>query len=244
MTLSSKITEVQHRIGLSTDDKPSGMAPGSTIYEYDTGRMMETYDGTNWVEKSNPGVPIKGYRLSDETYQFLRLSACYNSLIVSLEECTKIVEGKDYYYHDVLEPLGASASQDYLLTTPNSDLNIHFDLIAVFGDGAGSLEVYEGGDRIGSVLQTIINRNRNSSNNTIVTIHKGQSGGSSDGTRMYWKRTGKNGGNTKFDVGGDAGAAKYRILKKNTKYIIRVTDKSATENNVSLEMRLVEFDQA
>jgi len=242
MTLSSKITEIQHRIGLSTDEKPSGMAPGSTIYEYDTGRVMETYDGTNWVEKFNPGVPIKGYRVSDETYQSLRLCACYGSLVVSMEECIAVSEGRDYYYYDVLDPLGASASQDYLLTIPNSDLKIYFDLIVTFGDGAGSLEIYEGGDRVGSVLQTIINRNRNSLNNTMATLHKGQSGGTEDGTIIYWKRIGKSGGNVKSDTGGAVGAAKYKILKKNTKYIIRITDKSAAENNVSFEMRLIEHE--
>ncbi|HDO19306.1 MAG TPA: hypothetical protein ENG74_01120 [Thermoplasmatales archaeon] len=242
MTLSSKIIEVQHRIGLSTDPKPSGMAPGSTIYERDTGRMMMTYDGTHWVEKFNPGVPIKGYQASNETYQFLRLCSCYGSLVISTEESVQVSAGRDYYYHDVLAPLGASASQDYLLTTPNSDLKIYFDLTVIFGDGAGSLEVYEGGDRVGSTLQTIVNRNRNSSNDSMVTIHKGQSGGTSDGTKIYWKRTGKDGGNTKFDVGGTVGVAKYTILKKNTKYIVRLTDKSAADNNISLSMRLIEHE--
>lgn len=51
-----------HRyIGASTDTKPtiashSGVAEptiGSTFYEYDTGLLYTTYDGTNWVLKDN-----------------------------------------------------------------------------------------------------------------------------------------------------------------------------------------------
>ncbi|MEA3223998.1 MAG: hypothetical protein U9P49_12660, partial [Thermodesulfobacteriota bacterium] len=128
MALTSVITQIQHRIGLSTDAKPEGMTPGSTIYEYDTGRIMITYDGDNWEEKYGPGVPIMGFRASDSTYQPIRLCKCYNSLIVTDEACVKVSAGDDFYYHDVLEPLAGEASQDYLLTMPDSDVVSYFDL--------------------------------------------------------------------------------------------------------------------
>ena len=42
-------------IGASTDTKPTNasnsISPGTTFYEYNTGIMYITYDGTNWVEK-------------------------------------------------------------------------------------------------------------------------------------------------------------------------------------------------
>jgi len=45
-------------IGASTDTKPTealnSISPGTTFYEYDTGAMFITYDGTNWVEKTDP----------------------------------------------------------------------------------------------------------------------------------------------------------------------------------------------
>jgi len=54
MILSSVIKEKQHRIGLSTDPKPSNLAPGSTIYEYDLKRTLVTPDGDHWALKPDP----------------------------------------------------------------------------------------------------------------------------------------------------------------------------------------------
>ena len=45
------ITTIQRFTGLSTDTKPTG-AVGCTFLEYDTGKLYETPDGTNWVLKS------------------------------------------------------------------------------------------------------------------------------------------------------------------------------------------------
>ena len=46
-------------MGLSTDTKPtmatnSRARIGDTFYEWDTGELFISYDGTNWVEKLDP----------------------------------------------------------------------------------------------------------------------------------------------------------------------------------------------
>lgn len=58
MTVRKNSIKINRYIGASTDTKPStdfaagGVMPiGSTFYEYDTGLMYITYDGTNWVCK-------------------------------------------------------------------------------------------------------------------------------------------------------------------------------------------------
>jgi len=43
-------------IGLAADTKPTGVGIGSECIEYDTGRKYITYDGTNWVAISIPGL--------------------------------------------------------------------------------------------------------------------------------------------------------------------------------------------
>ncbi len=53
------INHPRKHIGLSTDTKPTEAAnspipAGSTFYEYDTGILFITYDGTSWVEKMSP----------------------------------------------------------------------------------------------------------------------------------------------------------------------------------------------
>lgn len=59
MTVISNPISIHRYMGLSTDTKPTiaaplGLAPptkASTFYEYDTGTLWITYDGTNWVPK-------------------------------------------------------------------------------------------------------------------------------------------------------------------------------------------------
>ena len=46
-------------IGLSTDTKPTDINAGATFYEYDTGKLYITPDGSNWVLKSAEGAVLK-----------------------------------------------------------------------------------------------------------------------------------------------------------------------------------------
>jgi hypothetical protein len=80
-------------------------------------------------------------------------------------------------------------------------------------------------------LQTAYNRNRNSANTPTTTIHKDVEGGSTDGTRIFWKRIGS--GNK---VGAESGSPHELILKQNTKYLITITNLTALENNVNVEL--------
>jgi hypothetical protein len=43
-------------IGLSTDTEPTSVNAGATFFEYDTGKLYTTPDGTNWVLKSAEGT--------------------------------------------------------------------------------------------------------------------------------------------------------------------------------------------
>lgn len=43
------VTTIQNFLGLSTDSKPTGVPPGSTFWEYDTGKRWATVDGTTWA---------------------------------------------------------------------------------------------------------------------------------------------------------------------------------------------------
>lgn len=142
--------------------------------------------------------------------------------------------GSSFYYHDVIS-MTASATQDYLLTVPDSTKWPHFGFEVDFNDGAGTTEIYEAGDRGGTSAQTTFNRNRNSTASATFTVHKGQSGGTTDGTRIFWKRGGA--GKTS---GGTSGTAEERIMKQNTKYILRLTNVSGATNNVSVVLRWYE----
>lgn len=66
MAITKIVSTTRKFIGASTDTKPTtevsdgkvavAVPIGSTFYEYDTGILYITYDGTNWVVKSNDGI--------------------------------------------------------------------------------------------------------------------------------------------------------------------------------------------
>jgi hypothetical protein len=153
-----------------------------------------------------------------------------------------IHDGYSYYYHDVFT-LASAGTQVFLFTTPSvttSGRAIHFGL-DIEGVGITTVEIYEASDRVGTTLQTIFNRNRLFDEPALCTIHKGVSGGSTDGTRIYWKQLGYSQGTTR--ILSAPGDSKERVLKSETKYLIRVTSGNA-DNRVSFELDWYELPLA
>lgn len=143
------------------------------------------------------------------------------------EPHAEIHEGNHFLYTDSVE-LNAAASQDYLITTPNTTKWIHM-VFVLDGSAITQFRLYEGADRTGTTLQTVGNSNRNSPTTAGLTIHKGQSGGSTDGVLIHQYKGGaatqqsRQGTGTRND--------EELILKQNTKYLLRVT--SGTNNDLT-----------
>lgn len=136
-------------------------------------------------------------------------------------------EGRHFYYQDNIT-LGAT-SQDYIITTPNTEEESHFGF-EVFGTGKLTVELFEGADRSGTTLQTQFCSNRRSSNTPTMTIHKDQSGGTTDGTRIHWTIAGAG---TKTEA--VVGTSEELALGKNKKYLFRVTS-AGTGNDIHIHM--------
>lgn len=142
----------------------------------------------------------------------------------------EIHEGDHFFYNDVLT-LANGATQDYLLTTPNTTKRVHF-LYHVNGTIGATIGIYEGANRTGTTLQTAYNSDRDSSNTATIIIHKGQSGGTTDGTNIAPNGFGSS---TVGGGGGESTRAYEILLKKNTKYIFRVTNKAAVNNDLNVK---------
>lgn len=133
-------------------------------------------------------------------------------------------EGEHFYYQDPIT-LGSAATQDYLITTPNTDKLAHMIRI-LDGTAVTTFELFEGSDRTGTTLQTARNRYRDNATAAGVTIHKGTSGGATDGTSIAKYSSGTASGAVARNPTADRGSVEL-ILKKDTKYILRVTSGTA-----------------
>lgn len=139
----------------------------------------------------------------------------------------EIHNGSHYFYTDSVT-LGSGANQTYLITTPDTTKWVHL-IFSFDGTAVTSFTIDEAGDRVGTNLQTVFNNNRNSANTAGITIHKGISGGSTDGTEIYTYASGTAQGNSRSPSLGRSD--QEIVLKQNTKYLITVL--SGTAGNLT-----------
>lgn len=217
---------------------PLYVAPGTGASFTVTGPLTDTQlrnsDVKVTLDSEVVTSNIQAYRSSDTSYQPVRLDKATNALVTIDYGHHEAHDGDCFYYHDVIS-LSGTSGQDYLLTTPDTTKYAHFGLEIDYNDGSGTTEIFESADRTGTTLQTSFNRERNTGGAATMTIHKSTSGGTTDGTRIFWKRVGS--GKTS---GGTVGTAEERILKRNTKYVLRVYNNAATTNNVTVVIRWYE----
>jgi hypothetical protein len=175
-------------------------------------------------------------RVSDTVMKHLRSDRSTESLMTIDYAHHEIHDGTMFSYDDVIT-LGSGATQDYVITVPDTTTWPHLAFDIESCDGGMTFELYEGTDKVGTTLQTTYNRNRNSATTATTTIHKGQSGGTTDGTRIGWRSSGTGAAGGK--VSGQVGEATERVMKRNTKYIVRITSKAAS-NVVSVRFMFYE----
>lgn len=165
---------------------------------------------------------LKG-KTSDTTTQGLRINPETHVLNIMDYAHHEIHRGSSYLYTDSVE-LASAAIQNYMLTTPNTTAWAHMTF-AMTGNAITQVQIYESGDRTGTTLQTIFNHDRNSVNVAGLTIHKGTSGGTTDGTLIWQRKSGSS--STQSRTGDESSHHMEIILKQNTKYIFRITSGTA-----------------
>lgn len=111
----------------------------------------------------------------------------------------------------------------WMVTTPNVTRWAHM-LIDIDCTGEMQILITEGADRIGTT--TLISHNRNRNNTTTnagLVIHRGTSGGTTDGATALW--THRSGASSLGALAASPGQARGEefVLKQNTKYVIAVT---------------------
>lgn len=174
---------------------------------------------------------IKG-KTSDSTSQVPRVDAATHTLQTITYEHHEIHAGSHFFYADSVE-LGSGVSQVYLITTPDTTRWAHL-VFSATGSAITTIDLYEGADRTGDTAQTAYNNNRNSATEATVTIHKGITGGTTDGTRIYTLKSGAATAQSRTPV--IVQRDSEIILKQNTKYLLRITSGTAANlTNLQLE---------
>ena len=175
---------------------------------------------------------VRGFRSSDSTSQPLRLDKATNSIQTIDYAHHEIHAGSGFYYTDSVE-LNSAGTQDYMITTPDTTKWAHM-IFMVTGSAITQVQIYEAGNRTGTAAQTIVNANRNSATTSVLTLHKGTSGGSTDGTLIWQRKSGSSSAQSR--TGLEAIHDAEIILKQNTKYILRITSgTNANLTNLMLE---------
>lgn len=170
-------------------------------------------------------------RVGDTLLVPIKVDGSTQDLQVLSHEHAEVHSGDHYFYNDRIA-LGNGASQDYIITTPDTTKWGHW-LYKVVGGLGVDINIYEATDRNGTTLQTTLNSNRNSVNTAGLTVHKGQTGGTTDGTLIMANGfgTGTSGGS-----GGETSREEEIILKQNTKYLFRVTNRATVSNPVTIKL--------
>lgn len=150
------------------------------------------------------------------------VDAVTESLLVLQHDHHEIHSGNSFVCDEIVNV--NNTSQTWMVTTPDSTAYAHM-LFSIDCTGEIQVVVTEGADRSGTTPLAAINRRRvGSPASATVAVHRGTSGGTTDGvTTILAQRSGSTnvGGRTVLG-GGTRGENEY-ILKANTKYVITVT---------------------
>lgn len=139
--------------------------------------------------------------------------------------------------------LGNGATRDYLIIVPDegtvNGINTGVDQSVKLYHFLGKIEsqselsatFYESSDRVAGTAINVFNRNRNSTLVDFLDISHTPTGGTTDGTIIWgpWRiGTGRAGEGAK-------GRESEFVLKNNTKYILKITNQTVSDNNVNVE---------
>jgi len=164
--------------------------------------------------------------VTGDTPRPLRADLSTHTLQTISYEHHEVHAGSHFFYTDCVS-VDSGASQSYMVTTPDTTKWAHF-VFDIDGLGVTEILIYEAGDRVGTATQSVFNSDRNSATVNTTIIHKGYSGGTTDGTLIYCYKSGSATNQTR--TSSQATHNEEIILKQNTKYLIVIA--STTNGNL------------
>ena len=144
----------------------------------------------------------------------------------------EIHSGSSFTYADTHVVPKNTVAPDHLIVTPDTDKYAHFVLAIGASAGSVKLEVFE--DTVVSDngdVEPLFNRNRNSATLNTTVLYEDPTV-TTTGTRIIQATFGSR---DKKSAGGDGRGTQEWMLKRNTKYLIRVTELDVANTTVNLE---------
>ena len=174
---------------------------------------------------------IRGLRISDNTVHPLRLDKSTNTLQI-IDRAHHEIHSGDSYSVDYKLDLPGREDADMLIVTPDSARWAHL-LYEIEAEAEIDFGIYEGtvASNNGTSIPTF-NRDRNSANaSTTLLYHSPAIAAGSEGLRIRSRHEGSG----KL-IGGSDRSAHEIILKRNTKYLIRITNETTSSNYIAIRL--------
>lgn len=193
------------------------VADTSPSYGNPIGRSQtDAYNGTNWRE--------------------VRMDKFTRALNTIDYEHHEIHDGSHFFYTNPVA-LASGDTQCYLFTTPNTTKWAHLTFEAT-GSAITDIRLLEGGDRIGDIVATPFNSDRNSGTTSGMLLYSSiTTEGTTDGTLIWRIKSGAAQGASSSPSIGQRG--NEVILKQNTKYLFCFVSGTA-DNLINLQLNWYE----
>lgn len=227
---ASLIGSIQGNQSNTTDNR----VPASSIYLRATGDLC-IFNGTGWDRARGDianGIDVDVTRVPSVSFPIDPISGSRISIRHTHEE---IHEGKTYSASHFLS-IPATATQDYLVITPNTAIRCHM-MARIWVDGNGiTISEYEGATvSANGTSVTAFNKDRNSANAATAAIYRGPTvTGTGTAIRSFHLGAGRDAGTTDR-------AAEEWVLKQNTIYLFRIVADAAQAANFSVEFEWYEI---
>lgn len=190
-----------------------GLKPSSLYY----------WDGIEWV-KYNPTDGSAKTQIVDLAGNIAEIDGVTKTLQTMNYEHHEIHEGNHYNYADYDNDVASSEIINFVMTTPNTATRIHF-YFNIFSSLGATLELFEGTVATGGASIAPRNNERNSDNESTVTLVKDPTI-TNDGVRASGFLVGAN------REAGMIDRDREFVLKQNTSYLVRITS-LANSNGIS-----------
>ena len=165
---------------------------------------------------------VKLYGFDGDKIRRIYIDEDSNSLVTIDHEHYGIHAGQVFSFSDSVT-INSSGTQEYIITTPalpkKCHLSYRFD-----GTAITKFEIFRATTKVGTTLQSTPNRDANSANVPLMTLHK-DSSGSGDGTLIFTYNSGSASSQSKNPS--LSRADQEIILKADSKYLIRITSGTA-----------------